>query len=224
MFELPLFPLNTVLFPGMPLALHIFEDRYKLMIGKCLQERRPFGVVLIRQGAESLGPLPEPDTIGCTAFISQVERLHQGRMNIGITGQRRFRIVSLDSDLPYLRGQVEHYPLQEDDLRGQRELADRLRPWVMRYLDHLSRLGSETPQDIDLPDDPIPLAYASATFLQVSARQKQELLRIERAMTLLAELRAIYRSEISILKAIGQLPGPEIDDDPNRDQSAFSLN
>ncbi|HSG18664.1 MAG TPA: LON peptidase substrate-binding domain-containing protein, partial [Anaerolineae bacterium] len=51
MFELPIFPLNTVLFPGMPLSLHIFEDRYKLMIGKCLQERRAFGVVLIRQGA-----------------------------------------------------------------------------------------------------------------------------------------------------------------------------
>ena len=56
MIELPLFPLNTVLFPGMPLGLHIFEDRYKLMIGQCVQERRPFGVVLIRSGQEALGP------------------------------------------------------------------------------------------------------------------------------------------------------------------------
>ena len=103
MFELPIFPLNTVLFPGMPLSLHIFEDRYKLMIGKCLQERRAFGVVLIRQGAEALGPLAEPNKIGCTAFISQVERLHQGRMNIGVIGQRRFRIISLDTELSIFR-------------------------------------------------------------------------------------------------------------------------
>lgn len=224
MFELPLFPLNTVLFPGMPLALHIFEDRYKLMIGKCLQERRPFGVVLIRRGAEALGPLPEPNTIGCTAFISQVERLHQGRMNIGVIGQRRFRIVSLNTDLPYLRGQVEYYPLQEDDLQGQKRLAGQLRPWVIRYLDHLSRLGSKTFQAEDLPEEAVPLAYASAMLLQIAASQKQALLTIERAVTLLAELRKIYRSEIAILKAIGQLPGPDLDEDPNRDQSAFSLN
>lgn len=224
MFKLPLFPLNTVLFPGMPLALHIFEDRYKLMIGKCLQERRPFGVVHIHRGAEALAPLPEPDTIGCTAFISQVERLHQGRMNIGVIGQRRFRIVSLDTDLPYLRGQVEYYPLREDDLRGQKALAGRLRPWVLRYLDHLSRLGSETLKAEDLPHEPVPLAYASSALLQISTRQKQELLSIEKAVALLANLRTIYRNEIAILKAIGQIPGPEIGDDPNRDQSAFSLN
>ncbi|MFN2222687.1 MAG: LON peptidase substrate-binding domain-containing protein [Candidatus Promineifilaceae bacterium] len=224
MFELPLFPLNTVLFPGIPLALHIFEDRYKLMIGKCLQERRPFGVVLIRKGAEALGPLPEPNTIGCTAFISQVERLHQGRMNIGVIGQRRVRIGSINTDLPYLRGQVEYYPLREDDLRAQRELAGRLRPWVARYLNHLSHLGSKAPRPEDLPEEPVPLAYASAALLQIAASQKQELLSIERAVALLAKLRKVYRSEIAILKAIGQLPGPELGEDPNRDQSAFSLN
>lgn len=224
MFELPLFPLNTVLFPGMPLALHIFEDRYKLMIGKCLQERRPFGVVLIRQGAEAHGPLPEPNTIGCTAFISQVERVHQGRMNIGVIGQRRFRIASLNADLPYLRGQVAYYPLQEDDLQAQKRLAGRLRPWVARYLHHLARLGSETLAAEDLPAEPVPLAYASAALLQIAASQKQALLSIERAATLLTELRKIYRSELAILKAIGQLPGPELGEDPNRDQSAFSLN
>jgi Lon protease-like protein len=224
MFELPLFPLNTVLFPGMPLALHIFEDRYKLMIGKCLQERRPFGVVLIRKGAEALGPLPEPNTIGCTAFISQVERLHQGRLNIGAIGQRRFRIESINTDLPFLRGQVEYFPLQEDDLKGQKRLAGRLRPWVARYLDHLSRLGSKTLQIDDLPQEPVPLAYASAAILQIAASQKQALLSVERAVTLLAQLRNIYRSEIAILKAIGQLPGPELGEDPDRDQSVFSLN
>jgi Lon protease-like protein len=224
MFELPLFPLNTVLFPGMPMALHIFEDRYKLMISKCLQGRRTFGAVLIRQGAEALGPLPEPNTVGCTAFISQVEWLRSGRINISVIGQRRFRIASLNTDLPYLRGQAEYYPLQKEDFPGQHRLAGRLRPWVARYLDHLSRLGGKMPHVDDLPEEPVGLAYASAALLQVSNTQKQTLLEIEGALALLAELRTIYRSEIAILKAIGQLPGPALGEDPERGSSTFSLN
>ncbi len=78
MFEIPLFPLNTVLFPGTPIHLHIFEERYKQMINLCLQEQRPFGVVLIRNGMEALGPLAEPFHIGCTAEIAHVERLEDG--------------------------------------------------------------------------------------------------------------------------------------------------
>jgi len=72
MFELPLFPLNTVLYPGTPLYLHIFEPRYQRMINLCLNEHRPFGVVLIRHGQEALGPLAEPYRIGCTADIIRV--------------------------------------------------------------------------------------------------------------------------------------------------------
>ena len=109
MFELPLFPLNTVLFPGMPLTLHIFEDRYKLMIGKCIQERQPFGVVLIRRGLEALGPVADTHSVGCMAFIRQVERLEQGRtlVRMGLNHRRntipqgRFRsFVTLQGHQP----------------------------------------------------------------------------------------------------------------------------
>lgn len=227
MFEIPLFPLNTVLFPGMPLALHIFEDRYKLMIGKCLQERRSFGVVLIHKGAEALGPLPEPNRVGCTAFISQVERLHQGRMNIGVIGQKRFRVLELDTQLPYLRGQIEYYPLSEDDPRSERRLADRLRPWVVRYLNDLARLGNVELKTDQLPGEPVALAFAAAALLQAPADEKQELLNIAAASTLLTELRAVYRREIAILKALGKAAGPSTGlvagDDPDQDQSLFSL-
>ena len=216
MFELPLFPLNTVLFPGMPLSLHIFEDRYKLMIGKCLQEQRAFGVVLIRQGAEALGPLAEPNKIGCTAFISQVERLHQGRMNIGVIGQHRFRIVALDTDLPYLRGQVEHFPLDESEPESQRTLAERLRPWVVRYLDDLSRLSNVELKTDQLPAEPVALAYTASALLQAPVEEKQELLNSKQASALLADLRTIYRREVAILKAVGE--------DLSQDQGAFSLN
>jgi Lon protease-like protein len=216
MFELPLFPLNTVLFPGVPLSLHIFEDRYKLMIGKCLQERRAFGVVLIRQGAEALGPLAEPNKTGCTAFITQVERLHQGRMNIGVIGRHRFRIVSLDTKLPYLRGQVEYFPLDESEPEGQEALADRLRPWVVRYLDDLSRLSDVELKTDQLPAEPVALAYAAAALLQAPAEEKQELLNAELASVLLADLRTIYRREVAIMKAVAE--------DLSQDQGPFSLN
>jgi Lon protease-like protein len=95
MFELPLFPLNTVLFPGMPLPLRIFEERYKLMIRFCIENNQPFGVVLIRQGLEALGRLAEPYEIGCTARIIEVEPLAKGQMNISTLGEKRFRICQL---------------------------------------------------------------------------------------------------------------------------------
>ena len=75
MYELPLFPLNVVLFPGMPLPLHIFEDRYKEMIADCIRENRPFGVVLIEEGSAEHGPAARPVAIGCTAEIAQVQEM-----------------------------------------------------------------------------------------------------------------------------------------------------
>ena len=79
--NLPLFPLNTVLFPGMVLPLHIFEERYKLMMNRCLEQERPFGVVLIREGAE-VGEQAVPYDVGTTSVIAGVTRYDDGRMNI----------------------------------------------------------------------------------------------------------------------------------------------
>ena len=87
MFELRLFPLNTVLFPKMPLPLHIFEERYKLMITECMEADEPFGVVLIEEGSKAFGPLAQPHAVGCTARVVQVESLEDGRMNIITIGQ-----------------------------------------------------------------------------------------------------------------------------------------
>lgn len=200
MFKLPLFPLNTVLFPGMPLVLHIFEDRYKLMIGKCIQERQPFGVVLIRLGTEALGPVAEPHAVGCTAVIRQVQRLEQGRMNISAVGRSRFRVVSLEHDLPYLVGNVETYPLGSEESEEQAAAAMRLRPWVARYMDTLSQVEGVDLDPKDLPEEPVDLAYLAATVLQVPAGMKQSLLATEQATALLNEIRGLYRQEVAFLK------------------------
>src|SRR4051812_43493059 len=95
--ELPLFPLNTVLFPGMPLPLHIFESRYREMITVCSRDERPFGVVLIREGQE-VGEPAEPFTVGTMARIVGVDRLPDGRMNIVTVGTQRFRLLNHSAD------------------------------------------------------------------------------------------------------------------------------
>ena len=145
-------------------------------------------------------------------------------MNIKAVGQKRFRIVTLDTELPYLRGQVQPYPLSEDDPPAQARLADRLRPWIVRYLADLSRLGNVELESQNLPDEPVALAYAAAALLQTPAEEKQALLNIAEAATLLADLRAIYRREIAILKVMGQAAGQTSGKDLARDQGSFSLN
>src|SRR6266487_1733603 len=103
--KLALFPLNTVLFPGMPLPLHIFEERYKLMIGRCIEEERPFGVVLIRSGPEVGGPAT-PHPVGTIAQIAGWKSLDEGRMNVIAVGQERFRIIEVVRLEPYLVARV----------------------------------------------------------------------------------------------------------------------
>lgn len=199
MYDLPLFPLNTVLFPGMPLSLHIFEDRYKMMIGLCLERRRPFGVVLIKNGVEASGPLAEPHMVGCTAQITQVERIGGGRMNIGAIGRRRFRILELAHDKPYLVGKVVNYPLAVQGT-GARQASRRLLPWVVRYMDELSAIEGVEFEPQQLPDDPAALAYVAATLLRIPAKQKQQLLAAVDLLELLNDLRWFYRREIAFVK------------------------
>jgi Lon protease-like protein len=216
MLELPLFPLNTVLFPGMPLKLHIFEERYKLMIDGCIRQSQPFGVALIKEGLEALGPLAEPHSVGCTARITGVERLEEGRMNIQAVGRERFRIISLAQDRPYLVGKVERYPLYAGDPLAQEEAALRLRPWLANYMDVLSKLGNIELDAGQLPADPVALALVAATLLQVPQRQKQGLLAADSTVDLLIAMRALYRREVALVK---EMLAQDVED-----QGSFSLN
>ena len=101
--RLPLFPLNLVLFPGMDLPLHIFEERYRDMIGECLENDAPFGVVLIKNGPE-VGARADPERIGTSTRILRSEILDQGRMNIMTRGQQRFEIEEIVQRVPHVVG------------------------------------------------------------------------------------------------------------------------
>ena len=200
MLELPLFPLNSVLFPGMLINLHIFEERYKQMISLCLKTRQPFGVVLIAEGKEAYGAA-KPHMIGCTAHIARSQPLDQGRMDITAVGQERFEILSLQSDLAYLIGTVEMLPFERGTPEALTEAAERLRPWVMRYVDILTRVENIRFKMPKFPADPVAFAYLAANVLhQVPIVEKQNLLAINHAQELLAEIRAIYEFEVTLLE------------------------
>jgi len=202
MFELPLFPLNTVLFPGMPLPLHIFEDRYKQMIGECLEGERLFGVVLIRNGSEALGPLAEPHTVGCTARIMETQPLEEGRMQITAIGERRFRILSLKYDLPYLVGEVEFHPIMVESPEELQPAADKLTPKVRQYIDLLKQIEVVDLNPDNLPQDPLMLGHLAPVLLQMPPGEKQTLLNSESALELLISTNQFYTREIAFLRAI----------------------
>ncbi|NPV75494.1 MAG: LON peptidase substrate-binding domain-containing protein [Anaerolineae bacterium] len=211
MYKLPLFPLETVLFPGTPIFLHIFESRYKLMIKHCLETGQPFGVVLIRHGVEAMGPLPEPYFTGCTARIVSMEKLEDGRMNLVAMGDERFRILSLDLSKPYLTGQVESIPLENSTTIRVVRFRKLLNALVYKYVDLLKMIGAEEYEltDLQLPEDHLSVLYFSAALLQIPAFEKQPLLDAQSAQDLLSLVFRIYRREIAILSSLHQINDSE---------------
>src|SRR5882757_3941555 len=107
---LPLFPLGSVLYPGMLLPLHIFEERYRQLVRDLLDgpEPRRFGVIAIRKGRETgIDGVHSLYEIGCTAVLRLVDRHEDGRYQIVTVGAERFRLLGLDQTRPYLRGEIE---------------------------------------------------------------------------------------------------------------------
>ena len=178
--RLPLFPLNTVLFPHMPAGLHIFEERYREMIGDCQQQGTSFGVVAIREGID-VGSAALPFDVGTLAQIHEVEKLDDGRFNLVVAGASRFAIESLSLTRSYLVGTI-HYL---EDVRGDEaaipDLVRRVITAFGAYNAGLRNLADESDadtatQDSELPDDPELLSYMVAASLNVEVNRRQELL------------------------------------------------
>jgi uncharacterized protein len=203
MIEIPIFPLNTVLFPGAPLHLRIFEERYKKMVNLCLQEQRPFGVALIRNGMEAYGPLAEPFHIGCSAEIVHVEPLNDGKLNLIAIGKERIRILTFDSvTQPFLMGKAKIYPILNSDPAGAAEQASMLRSQFEQLIILISRAGGSQFDLTHLPQDGVSLAFLAAAVLQISPLEKQELLSMEQTGKLIHQLRSLYRRELALMQAV----------------------
>lgn len=199
--DLPLFPLNTVLFPGMILPLHIFEPRYKLMIGRCISDNDPFGVVLIRSGQEVGGPAT-PHHVGTSAYIRKVDQLSDGRMNIECVGYQRFRIQEITSNSPYLVGLTEPMPALDNDAPEVPGLAATLRGLLPDYLRLVSQAtGKSLPIDT-LPAQGDALAYWTAIIAPLDISDKQSLLECEQLTRLLEMEIGLIRKETLLLNAL----------------------
>jgi Lon protease-like protein len=201
---LPLFPLNTVLFPGMPLQLHIFESRYKLMVNHLMNQEPVFGIVLIKRGVEALGPLAEPHSIGTTARILKVESLKDGCFNLTIIGERRFKIKDISNEQPYLTAKIEDYPIEFLRPLDVYRRIRHLRNQVQYYLQTINKLD-ENNLDLDqiqMPDDPFTLIFLAASLLQIPAHEKQPALNAHSALEIIQTVERLYRRENAVLRKL----------------------
>jgi Lon protease-like protein len=133
-----LFPLHTVLFPGGPLPLRIFETRYTDMVRRCMREQQPFGVVLIQDGEEA-GEVATTATVGCTARIADFHTLHDGLLGISCVGDRRFRVLRVWRAADGLNmGEVSWLPAERELALPQRygHLADTVRRAIEDLAEH----------------------------------------------------------------------------------------
>jgi uncharacterized protein len=215
---LPLFPLNMVLFPGMPVQLHIFEPRYRQMVKDCLAENRPFGVVQIITGSAETDPDVRAHQVGCSARITRVERLPDGRFNIDAIGDERFVITSLEYTRPYIQAEVSFLPITMDGSPIERTLYRTLSAIVGQYLKKLEAAGRLNRSLVQLPDSPRDLAYLAASILQITNQQRQTLIETGDLATLLQWLVQRYQIESRILDLMVQEPVSGLSDGP------FSVN
>lgn len=184
LFELPLFPLNTVLFPGGTLPLKVFEQRYVEMTKLCVRDGSPFGVCLIREGRE-VGEPAIPTTIGCTARIAQWDVPHPNLFHLVAVGEQRFRIVRSEvAALGLLTCQAELVPAE-----AAQEAPDALCRKVLAAL--VERFGAEQfPTPLCL-DDAAWVSYRLAEALPLHVDVRQQLLETDAPAARLEVLREI---------------------------------
>ncbi len=207
--HLPLFPLGTVLVPGLVLPLHIFEERYRVLVEALLalpdSAVRQFGVISIRAGAEAGKARPEVYEIGCTAELREVTPYSDGRFDIVTVGETRFRLVGIDEEAgtPYLTGLVEFLP--EPD--GVQDVEALRRNVVGQFADYRRRLRVEV---TELPEDARVVSYLVAAAMVLDLRERQDLL--EQPTTAL-RLRAeadLLRRERALVGAFDALPAVDL--------------
>lgn len=208
MTALPLFPLGTVLVPGQSLPLHVFEQRYRLLVDRLLAlpagVPRRFGVIAIRRGRE-VGSVPELHEVGCTAELQHVQAHADGRFDIVTTGGVRFRVVEIDVSQPYLTAEVELLPEPAGD--HAERLAALVRSAYEGYADALTALGVEAREPRGLPADPIALSYAVAASMVLDLPERQALLASDDAALRLASERSLLRRETALLRHLSAVPG-----------------
>jgi Lon protease-like protein len=214
---LPLFPLGTVLYPGLVLPLHIFEERYRQLVADLLAGPEPqrFGVIAIREGRETgIAGVSALHEVGCTATVRQVEQYEDGRYDLVTVGTERFRLVELDDSQPYWQGEVDLLAEATGDEAAAGLAARAVQEAFRRYLEALAQRGAGRIEVPDLPDEPLLLSYLVAASMIVELSDKQTLLAEPDAVRRLTAERAMLAKETTMLRRLASTPAADLRNSP----------
>jgi len=210
----PLFPLRTVLVPGLVLPLHIFEPRYRLMIrmiADAPEDERGFGIVALRPGCSEADGRSGLYDIGTMARVTKVDELPDGRFDVITVGARRFSIDSLDDEMPFTRAEVTLHPEPVGEPGAAVSLAEEAVTLLKTYREVISTWGVIGMSEIDnLPDDPVVLSYLIAAAIVTDLPQRQALLGIEDAEQRLEAVCEVLRREIEVMCALPSMPAVDL--------------
>lgn len=224
---LPLFPLGTVLFPGLLLPLRVFEPRYRALVRDLMTQpadvTREFGVVTIRRGWEvatgtPAGQLVADDSptlyeIGCAAEIRQIDEQPDGQFEIVTVGRRRFRLLRVEpTSAPYPVADVEWLTEPTGTPpEGAHELAAKVGAAFLRYLRLLSPAGGGDEQSAPLPEHPTVLSHLIAATVSLPIEERQRLLAAPDAVSRLRAEWTLLRREAALLSQVRAVPIPLAD-------------
>ena len=211
--KLALFPLGTVLFPGMLLPLHIFEDRYKQLMHDLLDgpEPRRFGVIAIKKGRETgIEGVSSLYEVGCAATVRETEEKADGGFEVVTVGGQRFRLEALDESKPYLQGDVEFLPEDEGGSAAAGRAAHLVAEAFQAYLDVLTARGLAQVSVPDLPEEPVLLSYLVAASIIIDLPDRQGLLAEPDSISRLTAERAMLIRETTMLQTLTARPAPDL--------------
>ncbi|WP_416755846.1 LON peptidase substrate-binding domain-containing protein [Streptomyces sp. FW42] len=234
--RLPLFPLNTVLFPGLVLPLNVFEERYRAMMRELLKtpedEPRQFAVVAIRDGHEvapSAPGLPDPTAVpergpaagfgadplhafhkvGCIADAATIRERPDGTFEVLATGTTRVRLLSVDASGPLLTAELEQ--LEEDPGEEAGPLAEGVLRAFRQYQKRLAGARERSlTSDAELPDEPSVVSYLVAAAMMLDTPTRQRLLQAPDTASRLRDELKLLRTETAIIRSLPSLPASEL--------------
>jgi Lon protease-like protein len=210
--------LNTVVFPGVSLPLHVFEDRYRALVHHLLtisdKTMRLFGIVAIREGYEvgqpHLSLVQSLHRVGCVVQMTAVAPDEGGRFDIEVVGRQRLRLLDVDTSGPFLVGDVELIAERTAKGNDATQEAARTLATFEEYRRRLSALRGSDVLDGDLPRDPEYLSYSLAATCLLTLQERQSLLEAEGTLDRLMMLRYSMLEEMRAMRAIPSLPATEV--------------
>jgi uncharacterized protein len=214
---LPLFPLGAVLYPGMLLPLHIFEERYRQLVSDLLDgpDPRRFGVIAIRKGRETgIEGVHSLYEIGCIATLRRVESYDDGRFDLVTVGTQRFKLLRLDETRPYFQGEVELLAEDMVDAASVMPAVRAVQVAFRDYLDALTEWGGATVMIEQLPDEAGLLSFIVAAAMVIDLTERQSLLSEPDTARRLSLERALLTRETAMLRTTTSRPAPDLRNTP----------